>query len=63
MEPKIVRREAFTVMGVVGHFGSAAADFGPLWEKGYMPLHERIEPLSIGPGHYGVYLGADHAKP
>ena len=63
MQPKIVSREAFRVMGVVGHFGSAAEDFGPLWEKEYMSFHDQIEPLSTGEGWYGVYLGADHAKP
>jgi predicted transcriptional regulator YdeE len=63
MEPKIVRRERLTVMGVIGHFGSAAENFGPLWEEEYMSFHEQIEPLSAGKGHYGVYLGADHAKP
>jgi predicted transcriptional regulator YdeE len=63
MQPKIVNREAFRVMGVVGHFQSAAENFGPLWEKEYMAVHEQIEPLSAGEGHYGVYLGADHSKP
>jgi predicted transcriptional regulator YdeE len=63
MEPRIVNREAFKVMGVVGHFGSAAENFGPLWEEKYMSFHEQIEPLSAGQGHYGVYLGADHTKP
>jgi predicted transcriptional regulator YdeE len=62
MEPRIVRREAFTVMGVVGHFRSAAEDFGPLWDE-YMTHHDQIAPLHVGEGHYGVYLGADHAKP
>ena len=62
MEPKIVRREAFAVMGVVGHFRSAAENFGPLWNE-YMTFHEQIEPLSVGEGHYGVYLDAHHTKP
>jgi predicted transcriptional regulator YdeE len=62
MEPKIVRREAFQVMGVVAHFSSAAEDFGPLWEE-YMVFHDEIEPLSTGEGHYGVYLSADHSQP
>jgi predicted transcriptional regulator YdeE len=62
MEPKIVSREAFNVMGVVGHFESAGKNFGPLWQ-GYMSHHEQIEPLSAGEGHYGVYLGADHSSP
>ena len=62
MEPRIVRREAFTVMGVIGHFQSAAESFGPLWQA-YMAFHEQIELLSAGEGHYGVYLGADHSGP
>ena len=63
MQPKIVNREAFTVMGVIGHFASAAENLSPLWEQKYTSFHEQIEPLSAGEGHYGVYLGADHAKP
>jgi len=62
MQPRMVQRAAFSVMGVVGHFRSAAEDFGPLWSE-YMTFHEQIEALSVGGGHYGVYLGADHAKP
>ena len=62
MEPKIVSREAFQVMGVVGHFSSAAENFGPLWDD-YMVFHDQIESPSAGEGHYGVYLSADHSKP
>lgn len=62
MEPKIVTREAFQVMGVVGHFSSAAENFGSLWDD-YMSFHDQIESLSAGEGHYGVYLSADHSKP
>ena len=63
MEPKIVDRGAFKVMGVIGHFASAAENFGPLWEEEYMSFHNQIEPLSAGEGHYGVYLDPDHTKP
>jgi predicted transcriptional regulator YdeE len=63
MDPKIVDRDAFQVMGVIGHFASAAENFGSLWEEKYMSFHDRIKPLSAGVGHYGVYLGADHAGP
>ena len=63
MDPKIVDRGAFKVMGVIGHFASAAENRGPLWEEEYMSFHDQIEPLSAGEGHYGVYLGANHAKP
>jgi predicted transcriptional regulator YdeE len=62
MQPKIVNREAFTVMGVVGHFQSAGENFGPLWQE-YMAVHDKIEPLSASEGHYGIYLGADHCGP
>ena len=62
MEPKIVSRGAFKVIGVVGHFSSAGENFGPLWQD-YMKVHEAIEPMGVGPGHYGVYLAADHSQP
>ncbi|MBN1402101.1 MAG: GyrI-like domain-containing protein [Anaerolineae bacterium] len=63
MEPKIIRREAFTVMGVIGHFASAAEDFGPLWEKVFVAFQDRIAALSAGEGYYGVYLDSDHTQP
>lgn len=62
MQPKIVNRGSFAVMGVVGHFTSAAENFGPLWNT-YMQFHEQIEQLGTSEGHYGIYLGADHSKP
>ena len=62
MQPKIINRESFVVMGVVGHFSSAAENFGPLWNE-YMKYHDQIEQLGTSEGHYGVYLGADHSKP
>ncbi|MBN1579925.1 MAG: GyrI-like domain-containing protein [Anaerolineae bacterium] len=61
MRPKIVSRKAFAVMGVIGHFESASENFGPLWNE-YMAVHDQIEPLSAGEGHYGIYLSADHSK-
>ena len=61
MRPKIVSRKAFAVMGVIGHFESASENFGPLWNE-YLAVHDQIEPLSAGEGHYGIYLSADHSK-
>jgi predicted transcriptional regulator YdeE len=49
-------------MGIVGHFQSAAENFGPLWQE-YVNRQAQIEPLSASQGHYGVYLGADHSQP
>jgi predicted transcriptional regulator YdeE len=63
MDPKIVDRDAFKVMGVIGHFDSVAEDHTPLWEKDFMVFHDQIKALSTDEGYYGVYLGADHAEP
>ena len=63
MEPQIVDRDAFKVMGVLGHFASVAEDHTALWEKDFMEYHDQIKSLSTSEGYYGVYLGADHAKP
>ena len=62
MQPRIINRDAFKIMGIVGHFQSAGENFGPLWQE-YMAVHDQIEPQSAGEGHYGVYLGADHSGP
>jgi predicted transcriptional regulator YdeE len=63
MDPKIIDRDAFKVMGVIGHFDSVAEDHTALWEEDFMLFHDRIKSLSTGEGYYGVYLGADHNKP
>jgi predicted transcriptional regulator YdeE len=63
MDPKIVARDAFKVMGVIRHFDSAAADLTELWEKDFMAFHDQIKSLSTSEGYYSVYLGADHVKP
>jgi predicted transcriptional regulator YdeE len=63
MDSKIVERDAFEVLGVIGHFDSAAEDHTPLWEEDFMLFHDQIKSLSTSEGYYGVYLGADHTKP
>jgi predicted transcriptional regulator YdeE len=63
MDPRIVDRDAFKVMGVIGHFDSVAEDHTQLWEKDFMSFHDQIKSLSTSEGYYGVYLGADHTKP
>jgi predicted transcriptional regulator YdeE len=63
MNPKIVDRDAFKVMGVIDHFASAAEDHTQLWEKDFMEFHDQIKSLSASEGYYGVYLSADHTKP
>ena len=63
MNFKIIDRDAIKVMGVIGHFASAAEDHTQLWEKDFMAFHDQIKSLSAVEGYYGVYLGADHTKP
>jgi hypothetical protein len=63
MEAKIVDREAFKVMGVIGHYESAEVDFTTLWDKDFESFHNIIEPLSIDKGYFGVFLDPIEKKP
>jgi AraC family transcriptional regulator len=62
MEPRIVDRGAFKVMGVSGYFASAGESFHALWDE-FMSFHDQIRPLSTDGAYYGVYLGTDHSEP
>ena len=56
MEAKIVNREAFKVMGVLVRANPKDADYGDIWEKQFMPSHDRISPLSTDKAYYCVYF-------
>lgn len=56
MEPKIVTREAFTVMGVIVRCNPMDADYSAIWEKQFMPYHDQISPLSTDKAYYWVYF-------
>ena len=61
-EPKIFKKEAFHVAGIINHYPNALVNFDSSWRK-YMTVAETLEPLSTGEGNYGVYLGGDYTKP
>ena len=54
MEPKIVTKEAFTVVGVTAAGQPGELNYGEIWNNQYMPLDERIKPYSIDGGYYGA---------
>ena len=53
MEPQIIHREAFTVLGLEECFPDGQEDFEGIWKR-YMRYHAQIEPHSIDGAHYGV---------
>lgn len=58
MEPKIVERDRFTVMGIQERFTPETEDFVGIWKR-YMVRHREIEALSDAKGWYGVCFAAD----
>jgi len=56
VEPKILTRDAFKVMGVVVRCNPMSADHTGMWEKQYMPYHDQISPLSTDKAYYCVYF-------
>lgn len=59
MEPKIITRESFTVLGIQARIDPMKADYGMIWEKQFMPHHDAIRSLAIDAGYYGVYFGTE----
>lgn len=56
MEPKIVTRDAFNVMGVIVRCNPMGADYSAIWEKQFMPYHDQISWLSTDKAYYCVYF-------
>ena len=54
MEPEIVEREAFTVLGVQERFAPGLEDFEGIWMRAFMARHQEIHPLSTDKAYYGV---------
>jgi predicted transcriptional regulator YdeE len=57
MEPKIVTREAFNVMGVLTRIKPDATDYQSIWCNRFDPVHDEVKAFSAGDGYYGVYYG------
>jgi predicted transcriptional regulator YdeE len=59
MEPHMVDREAFTVVGAAKRGMLGEFKYGEIWENQFMPMHEILKPYSIDGGYYGVTVGED----
>lgn len=54
MEPKIVRREEFAVLGVLARVTLESADFEDIWLNQFMFRHDEVKPHSTHGAYYGV---------
>jgi len=59
MEPKIVKRDAFTVMGISKRSVPEETDYNDLWTNQYMSYHDQIQPFSTDEAYYGVSFETD----
>ena len=65
MEPKMVTRDAFTVMGVQERFLDPEKEdsgFEAIWMKRFMAFHDQIKPLSTDKAFYGVGFPTDEGN-
>jgi len=53
VDPKIVTRDAFSVIGLMDRFTDEDGDVGGLWNR-FMSFHDQIQPLSTDKVYYGV---------
>ncbi len=61
LEPRIVERESFTVVGVGAAGQLGEFKYGEIWEKQYMPMDALLKSYSIDGGSYGLTFGeGDH---
>jgi AraC family transcriptional regulator len=56
VEPHIVHRQPFTVLGVLARCTPQSADFSDIWLNRFMARHDEISPHSTD----GAFYGVDH---
>jgi len=56
MEPKIVEKEAFAVMGVSARGDPTTMDYEDIWGNRFMKHHDQVKALSTDGGYYGAYF-------
>jgi len=61
MDPKMVTRDAFTVMGLMECFTHNAEDFEGIWKR-FMAYQDQIQPLSTDKAYYGVGFGTEESS-
>ena len=57
MEPKIVEKEAFWVMGVGVRGNPMQLDYGDIWGRQFGPVAQTLMALSTDGSFYGAYFG------
>jgi len=65
MEPKIVTREAFKVMGVEDSFSFLEENdpgFQKIWMERYMSYDDQVKPLSTDKAYYEVFFKSDEPE-
>lgn len=58
MEPNIVDREAFTLIGVQSWIDPETADHEGIFDNQYRPHEEKARAVASGPGFYGAYFAS-----
>jgi predicted transcriptional regulator YdeE len=58
MEPKIIHKEAFTVLGLQERFIPENEDHEGIWKR-FMKYHDQIQALSIDGAYYGANFNAE----
>ena len=56
MEPEIVTRDGFAVMGVVVRGNPTSMDYADIWGNQFMKYHDQVKALSTDEAYYGVYF-------
>jgi predicted transcriptional regulator YdeE len=56
MEPKIVNRETFNIMGVLAQGDPRNMNFAEIWNK-FISYRDQVSSFSVGKAYYGVFFG------
>ena len=56
MQPRIVQKDAFTIMGVIVRGNPAKLDYHGIWMNQYMKYDAALKPLSLDGAHYSAYF-------
>lgn len=58
MEPKLISKRSFSVLGVQSRIDPFKADYRKIWEEKFVPYHDVVRKLSNEEGYYGVYFSS-----
>jgi hypothetical protein len=58
MEPKIVRKDPFTLLGLQEYFTPDNEDHEGIWKR-FMKYHDSIQALSTDGAYYGANFGVE----